>query len=293
MQNSYSNRCGEGLKDYEYAGFWVRLAAYLLDSVIVFFALLAVRLVMSGIMAAVKGTPLGGNILFHYDLKDIVLYVSEALYFILCTYYTGTTLGKKAMNLRVIYAGEEESLGLLTVVYRETVGRFLCGVIMGIGYILIGIDKEKRGIHDILCDTRVIYAKKIRVFKMETVFTPLAEPMGKVPGPEEMSGTYSMSARADERTVSASVDERTASARADERTASALVDERTAVGVVDERAASASANEGAASAPDMEWKKKEEEGGTPAGAPAMPWDAPYTRPESQEDDTGTTTERDS
>lgn len=180
MQNSYDNSQAE----YEYAGFWVRFAAYLIDSVIVFAALLVVRLVMSGFMAAVKGTVLGGNILFQYNLKDIVLYAAEAFYFILCTYYTGTTLGKKAMNLRVIRADGEERLGLLTVVYRETVGRFLSSVIMGIGYLMIGIDKEKRGIHDILCDTRVIYGKKIKVFKMERTFIPLAEPMGRVPDHE-------------------------------------------------------------------------------------------------------------
>ncbi len=180
MQNSCDNR----LSEYEYAGFWVRLAAYLIDSAIVFAALLVVRLVMSGLMVAAKGTPLGGNILFQYDLKDIVLYVTEVFYFILCTYYTGTTLGKKAMNLRVICAGGEEKLGFLTVIYRETVGRFLCSVIMGIGYIIAGIDKEKRGIHDILCDTRVIYAKKIKVFKMETVLQE----------PKELTGTYTMQA---------------------------------------------------------------------------------------------------
>lgn len=182
------------MRPAEFAGFWVRLAAYLLDSVIVFFALIVVRLAVSGFMAAVKGTVLGGNILFQYDLKDIILYVAEALYFILCTYYTGTTLGKKAMNLRVVRADGEEKLGLLTVIYRETVGRFLSSVIMGIGYLMIGIDKEKRGIHDILCDTRVVYAKKIKVFKMETAFVPFAEPMGRMPDQEQtaLPETYTM-----------------------------------------------------------------------------------------------------
>ena len=188
MQNSYSNDTA----GYEYAGFWIRFAAYLLDNIIVFFALFSVRLAVSGIMAAVEGTVRGGNLLFQYNLKDIVLYLSEALYFILCTYYAGTTLGKKAMNLRVISAGGEEKPGFLTIVYRETVGRFLSGVIVGVGYLMIGIDKEKRGIHDILCDTRVIYAKRIKVFKMETAFTPLAEPMGRVPEQEAMPKTYSM-----------------------------------------------------------------------------------------------------
>lgn len=206
MQSSYSSSPKEnnksesqntescGIQEYGYAGFWVRLAAYVLDSVVVFFALLVVRLAVSGVMAAAKDTVLAGNLLFQYNLKDIVLYVSEALYFILCTYYTGTTLGKKAMNLRVVRADGGEKLGLFTVVYRETVGRFLCSVIMGAGYLMAGIDKEKRGLHDILCDTRVIYAKKVKVFKMEKAFTPIAEPMGRVPVQEEASQTYSMRA---------------------------------------------------------------------------------------------------
>ena len=148
MQNSYSSR------DTEYAGFWVRLAAYVIDSIIVFFGLLFVRLFLSGIMSVLSDTWIGGNILFHYTLKDILLYGFQVLYFILCTYLTGTTLGKRAMNLRVVSA-DGQKLTILNVVYRETIGRFLCSLSVGIGYIIAGVDREKRGLHDILCDTRV------------------------------------------------------------------------------------------------------------------------------------------
>ena len=157
------NNCNR--PDVAYAGFWVRLAAYCIDSVIVFAGLLVVRLFLSGITAVVEGTAFGGNVLFHYTLKDIILYVFHVLYFILCTYLTGTTLGKRAMNLRVVSADWGQRLSLLDVVYRETVGRFLCSLSIGIGYIIVGFNGEKRGIHDMLCDTRVIYAKKIKVFR--------------------------------------------------------------------------------------------------------------------------------
>lgn len=146
----------------------MRLAAYLIDSAIVFVGLLAVRLVLAGVMSALQGTWLGGNLLFRYDLEDIVLYAMEALYFILFTYYTGTTIGKRLMNLKVIRADGEGRLSLLNVIYRETIGRFLCSVVCGIGYILAGIDGEKRGLHDILADTRVIYAKRVKVYKKVT-----------------------------------------------------------------------------------------------------------------------------
>lgn len=167
----------------EYAGFWVRLAAYMIDSVIVFAALLIVRLVFVGIESLIADTPLGGNILFHYTFKDIILYGFQILYFVLCTYFTGTTIGKRALSLRVVNANEGERLTILNVLYRETVGRFLSGIVLCVGYIMIGIDKEKRGLHDILCDTRVVYGKRIKVYPVyqETLAQPV--PQMVIPAP--------------------------------------------------------------------------------------------------------------
>ena len=100
-------------------------------------------------------------------MKDIILYALKVLYFIAFTYLTGTTLGKKAMNLRVVSKNPEEKLTLFNVVYRETVGRFLCSLPVNIGYIVAGIDSEKRGFHDLLCDTRVVYQKKIKAWMVQ------------------------------------------------------------------------------------------------------------------------------
>ena len=176
MQNSYSSR------DTEYAGFWVRLAAYVIDSIIVFFGLLFVRLFLSGIMSVLSDTWIGGNILFHYTLKDILLYGFQVLYFILCTYLTGTTLGKRAMNLRVVSA-DGQKLTILNIVYRETIGRFLCSLSVGIGYIIAGVAREKRGLHDILCDTRVIYAKRVKVIPVYPRYQAPPMPGQPMPGP--------------------------------------------------------------------------------------------------------------
>jgi len=35
----------------------------------------------------------------------------------------------------------------------------LSGMTLGIGYILAAFDAEKRGLHDMICDTRVIRAR--------------------------------------------------------------------------------------------------------------------------------------
>jgi len=175
MQNNCSKT------DVTYAGFWVRLAAYTIDSIIVFFGLLLVRFMLSGILALAEGTALGGNILFHYTLKDIVLYVFQVIYFILFTYLAGTTPGKWLMNLRVVGADRHEKLSLTDVLYRETIGRFLCSLTIGIGYILAGVDKEKRGLHDILCDTRVVYEKKVKVYRVYQGPPAGNAPAGNVP----------------------------------------------------------------------------------------------------------------
>lgn len=150
MQNSYDN---------EYAGFWVRLAAYTLDSLLVFAVLLVIKAIFLSVSLLVGNEIIGKGILFSYTIKDIVCYLLEAGYFIGCTYLTGTTLGKKAFKLQVISADGAKP-GLLDTIYRETVGRFLCTLFAGIGYILIGVDKDKRGLHDRLSDTRVIYVKQ-------------------------------------------------------------------------------------------------------------------------------------
>lgn len=152
----------------EYAGFWVRFAAYVLDHLIVFVGLLGVRLLLfavSGILGILGMHFLDADILFQYSLKDIALYICQVLYFIVCIYETGTTPGKRVFRLRVV--STEEQLRLFDVVYRETVGRFLCHVSIGLGYLLVGLDQQKRGLHDMLSDTRVVYTKRIKEIHIE------------------------------------------------------------------------------------------------------------------------------
>lgn len=172
----------------EYAGFWVRLAAYCIDIAIVWIGMLFVNL-MLGIVSIVGRGVLQAEVLFQYTVKDIMLYVLQVLYFILLTHGTGTTPGKRLLNLRVINADGSRELNLLDVIYRETIGRFLCGLSIGIGYIMAGVDREKRGLHDMLCDTRVIYAKKVKIFPVyQAPGNYPAAPPGYVPMPPQNGG---------------------------------------------------------------------------------------------------------
>ncbi len=102
------------------------------------------------------------DFIFKYSVADILFYVLASAYFILLTYFTGATLGKRLFNIRVISV-EERRYTFFEVVFRETVGRFLAKIILCAGYIMVGLDKQKRGLHDLLSDTCVVYCHERRV----------------------------------------------------------------------------------------------------------------------------------
>jgi len=126
-----------------YAGFGARLAAYLVDSLLVGIALLVVRIPM--FIANIIGTPdfITAPILFQFNIFDIVIYLLSILYYTLMTYYSGSTLGKKFLNLKVISANGEK-LTFINVLYRETIGKYLSGIAMFVGYFMIAVDEQKR-----------------------------------------------------------------------------------------------------------------------------------------------------
>lgn len=158
MQNNYNR----SVEPAVYAGFFVRMAAHLIDMLLVGILLLFARIPFALFSMVFPTDFLEKGVLFSYTIKDIYLYLGGVLYYILLIYYTGTTPGKRLMNLRVVQE-DGQKLTLFNVVYRETIGRFLCSFFWGIGYIMAGIDGQKRGLHDMICGTRVIYEKRVKV----------------------------------------------------------------------------------------------------------------------------------
>ena len=136
MQNRSDNRL--------YAGFFVRLAAYLTDIIIVWCAMLVIRIPVWVTTVTSPNNFFVRDFIFQYSIKDILFYLMQAAYFILLTYFTGSTLGKKIFQIRVV-STEERKMTFFEVVFRETVGRFLSALILSIGYIMIAVDKLKRG----------------------------------------------------------------------------------------------------------------------------------------------------
>jgi uncharacterized RDD family membrane protein YckC len=151
----------------EYAGFWRRVVAYILDELILgfvgflFFMLTLIFSIGDIIEISEVDNP---------DFSDIWSLISRFIgYAILATlmkwlYYAlmesskhQGTLGKLAMNLVVTdYDGLRISFGRATGRYFA---KILSGMIMGIGYIMVAFTAKKQGLHDMIAST---YVKKRR-----------------------------------------------------------------------------------------------------------------------------------
>ena len=145
------------------AGFFPRLAAYLIDSIIVGTVLLCLKMPVAFLELASPDAFIFGNVLFHFNIFDIVFYLLGLSYFVLTTSITGTTIGKRLFHLSVVDA-EGKNLSFWSALYRESVGRFLSKVFF-FGYIMIFIDKNNRAFHDYLCDSAVVYTCRFKVIK--------------------------------------------------------------------------------------------------------------------------------
>jgi len=132
-----------------YAGFWIRVLARLIDGVILGIFYSAVGLLFFGSLfapRAVFGAAFGAMYLLQL--------AAGAAYEIFLTAQYGGTLGKLALGLRVITAnGDRLSLGLSTGRYFAQI---LSAFTLTIGYIMAGIDDQKRALHDRICNTRVV-----------------------------------------------------------------------------------------------------------------------------------------
>jgi uncharacterized RDD family membrane protein YckC len=76
-------------------------------------------------------------------------------YYIFFTGYGGQTPGKMALQIKVIHNDGSE-IGYGQAFVRETIGKIISYLLLCIGYLMVGLRRDKRGLHDLLASTRVI-----------------------------------------------------------------------------------------------------------------------------------------
>lgn len=140
-----------------YAGFWWRVLAWLIDSLVLW---LPVHLAQSVMLALFNGpvpTPRGGVPLFPPVrlLPLLTAPLMEWLYFSLTESSSWqATVGKRICGIIVTdQFGNRIGFGRATGRYF---GKILSGFLLGIGFLLAGLTERKQALHDLIASTLVI-----------------------------------------------------------------------------------------------------------------------------------------
>jgi uncharacterized RDD family membrane protein YckC len=159
-----------GQPGVQFAGFWLRVVAYLIDSVIMgigFMALFIPFAVMTGLTAAL------GSIHPGEDPRDVGALLGSTFFLGLITLVSlallggwlyhakmessswQATLGKKALNLRVTdMAGARVTFGRAT---GRHFAKLITGLIpLGVGFALAGLTERRQALHDMLAGCLVL-----------------------------------------------------------------------------------------------------------------------------------------
>jgi uncharacterized RDD family membrane protein YckC len=136
----------------EFAGFWRRLGAFLLDAVILS--------ALTSPLLAWHGMPHFWDISIAWYLFPLVAisnFLSTVLtiaYYVVFWAWHGQTPGKMIMSVRVIRTdGTGLSLGYSLLRY---VGYIISGFFFGLGFLWIAFDARKQGWHDKIAATYVV-----------------------------------------------------------------------------------------------------------------------------------------
>lgn len=127
-----------------YAGFWIRFAAFCVESI--------VGMVIGGVIGAVVGViirvdALHANPAFYMIVVQIFPLLGVVAYFVSFTHKEGQTFGKMLADIRV--TDERGSLPLIpTAFLRVVVGKLVSSAIIGIGFVMCAFDTRKRALHD-------------------------------------------------------------------------------------------------------------------------------------------------
>ncbi len=159
----------------EYAGFWIRFLASVLDSLLLLMVIVPLLLMFygPGVLFATESPGLA---------YDIINYVLPIIAVIIFWQYRAATPGKLMMD---IYIVDADTLGQPTFVrlLLRYIGYYVSILTLFLGFFWIGWDKRKQGFHDKIANTVVIKKSKSVVNSADYVQQQLGEKESPVPSP--------------------------------------------------------------------------------------------------------------
>ena len=132
----------------EYAGFWIRLGAGVIDSIIL---LLVFYIVYTVISECTKTLPMP----FIFILVTIFIsFLIKIAYYVTFWVWRGQTPGKLIVGIKVIRT--DSSPVTWPYALLRYLGYIVSTIIIFIGFICIAFDERKQGLHDKIADTYVV-----------------------------------------------------------------------------------------------------------------------------------------
>jgi uncharacterized RDD family membrane protein YckC len=131
---------------YRPAGFWIRVLANILDTIVVVIPLTFIVRLFTG----------------TWDNEVYTNILSGLYYFIVPALWLGYSVGKRIVGIRIAKVNGEP-VGFGTMFLRVFVASLVYAVTLGIGVIvsalMMGLREDKRGIQDFIAGTYVTYEK--------------------------------------------------------------------------------------------------------------------------------------
>lgn len=131
---------------YEYAGFWIRVGATIIDSIIVAVALIPIMMIIA---------PNVSNNFSGWTWADWLGQILSAIFYIFCWIKFAGTPGKRLLRLKVLdeQTGNHVTVGQGIIRY---IGYIPATLVLFIGLIWVAFDPKKQGWHDKMAKTVVV-----------------------------------------------------------------------------------------------------------------------------------------
>ncbi|MBN2685924.1 MAG: RDD family protein [Pontiellaceae bacterium] len=137
-----------------YSGFWIRFLAAIIDGIVLYIVNLPLSFISNYTSTQSQGLYNSAPIIMASFFVGLLSMVIRALYEIIMIKKCGATLGKMAVGIKVVRPDGSP------LTWGTAIGRYFAKIVssmtMGIGYIMVAFDNEKRALHDRMCNTRVV-----------------------------------------------------------------------------------------------------------------------------------------
>lgn len=131
-----------------YASFGRRFIAAIIDAIIVFVVQFVLTMPFPETAPGIQ--PTTGAM-----LAQIIGTLFALIYYVYFIYKEGATPGKKLMKIRVVRE-DGQPITVIGAILREVVGKFVSGIVIGLGYLWVLWDKKKQAWHDKIAGTIVV-----------------------------------------------------------------------------------------------------------------------------------------